>query len=112
MSTAVSMAVSSTGVIPELDAAVVEVPGMLLVIELVATMVLRLEAAVFVVAVARVVATRADNKVAFVLVAPIFRFVEGAIVVAPTLLEGVAITVVAVIAGEGAPVFADVVMAA
>lgn len=112
VSMAVSVVVSSTGVMAELEAAVVAVPGMLVVIELVATVVLRSEAAVFVVAGARVVPTLADNEVASALVAPIPRFVEGAIAVAPTPVEGVAVTVVAFIAGDGAPVFADVVMAA
>lgn len=89
--------VSPTGVIVE--------PGTLVVIELAAVLVLRPKAAVF-------VAALADNEVAPALEAPIPGFVEGGTVMAPTLVEGVAVTVVAAIAGDVAPVFAKVVMAA
>lgn len=94
--------VSSTGVMAE--------PGTLVVIELVAVVVLRPEAAVFVVG-ARAVAALAGNEVAPALEAPTPRFVEGGTVVAPTLVEGVAVMVVAAIAGDVAPVFAKAVMA-
>lgn len=125
VSSAVSGVVSPTCVMAEWVASVVVVPGTLVVVELDAIIVLRPDAAVSVteselliavlgvcvVAGARVMAALAENEVAPVLVALVPRAVEGVAIGMSTLVEVVAIPVVAATAGDVAPVSADSVMA-